>query len=80
MKRPPHLWIAIALVAAAAGLVLRAVPGGKPKPASSAAALPSNPSAAAAGWKVHVDPVTGRIAPPPAKAAPDAKAPIPSST
>jgi hypothetical protein len=79
MKRLPRPWIGIALVAAAAGLVLRAVPGAKVKSTSSAISTPLNQPVAAAGWKVHVDPATGRITPPPAKAAPDANVPIPSS-
>jgi hypothetical protein len=79
MKTLPRLWIGIALVAAVAGVVLRAVPGAKVTSTSSAIPVPLNQPAAAAGWKVHVDPLTGRIAPLPAKAAPDAKVPIPSS-
>ena len=65
-----------------AGLVIAmAVRGAKPKSAVTPPVPPPDQSFVAAGLRVHIDPATGRIAPPPAQAAPDpgVKTKIPSS-
>ena len=49
-----------------------ALPGSKTGPEAGRVFIPAGKSAAGPGLKVHVDPATGRIIPPPAQAAPDA--------
>ena len=77
----PRRWTALALCGVAGLVIAMAVRGAKPKSAVTPPAPPPDQSFAAAGLRVHVDPATGRIAPPPAQAAsvPGVKTKIPSS-
>ncbi len=81
MRKILLIWAGLALIAAAALVFSMPSSGTKAKRDSARPALPASKSPATAGLKVHVDPATGRIVPPPAKAPADpaAKAIFPSA-
>jgi hypothetical protein len=81
MRKIILLWAGLALIAAAAATFSMPPVGMKAKRVSGPPVGPASEPSAAAGFKVHVDPATGQIIPPPmkAQAEPAEKAMFPSS-
>ena len=75
MIRNPLRWAAgLACLIAAPLVLFLPLPESKAKPGAGPVSPATKPPAASPALKVHVDPATGRIIPPPAKPAPDAAA------
>ena len=81
MKPFQSVLAVVSLLAVILIVVALVRPGAKPGPQASTPSSATITPAVTAGLKVHVDPITGRIAPPPAGLAPDpaAKQPFNSS-
>src|SRR5205085_5584762 len=69
MKKNYLFLLVVVLIVSASWVAMRARPSAKPTAASNSAT--SSNRAIEAGLKVHIDPATGRIVPPPANAAPN---------